>query len=135
MLLSDSVKTVELVEHTPPSEDELRRRVERELGRRLISARQAAVDGEVSNTAWSTWMAGKTPLGNAMKAAVARAFDWPSDWWLYPPAEPVGGPDDPTLRALDEKLDAILEILERMAAQNASLAELLGSGSRRPSRR
>jgi hypothetical protein len=124
---------VELVIDEPA----LRRRVELEIGLRGLSARKCSqlTGGTPSNSVWSKWLAGDAKLGNSLKAAVAVVFDWPSDWWLNTPPLELREPGDPTLRELSEKLDQVLEILGRMAAQNAELADVLGAPSRRPSRR
>jgi hypothetical protein len=115
----------------------LRRRVELEIGLRGLSARKCSqmTGGSPSNSVWSKWLAGDAKLGNALKAAVAVVFDWPTDWWLNPPPLDLREPGDPTLRELNEKLDQVLEILGRMAAQNAELADVLAAPSRRPNRR
>lgn len=124
-------------DETTVDETALRRRVEQEIGLRGLSARKCAqlAGGTPTNTVWSAWLAGKRPLSYSLKEAVAVAFDWPDDWWLnLPPLRPRE-PGEPTLRELNEKLDAVLEVLERMAAQNAEVAELLTKKSPRPNRR
>ena len=141
--LSGSVKTVELRgsedhgDEMRVDETALRRRVEQEIGLRGLSARKCAqlAGGTPTNSVWSSWLAGKTPLGPSLKRAVADVFDWSDDWWLNPPPLRPREPGEPTLQELNEKLDAVLEVLERMAAQNAEVAELLTKRSQRPSRR
>jgi len=141
--LSGSVKNVEVrgsedhADEMPVDEAALRRRVELEIGLRGLSARKCSLlaGGTPSNSVWSKWLAGHIKLGNSLKLAVAEVFDWPADWWLNPPPLDVREPGDPTLRELNEKLDQILQVLGRMAAQNAEVAELLTNNSPRPNRR
>ena len=118
-------------------EPALRRRVELEIGLRGLSARKCSLlaGGTPSNSVWSKWLGGHIKLGNSLKLAIAEVFDWPADWWLNPPPLDVRAPGDPTLQELNEKLDQILQVLGRMAAQNAEVADLLSTKSQRPSRR
>lgn len=53
--------------------------------------RQAATAGDVSNTTWSRFEAGVGQLTPGIIQAVARAFDWPTDWPENPPeiSQPV----------------------------------------------
>jgi DNA-binding XRE family transcriptional regulator len=109
-------RRVSNVRKTP--EDALRQRVTQERAARMMSVRQAAAAGGISNTSWHDWEDGRRELSPKVRAAIAQAFDWPSDWNFNPPAQRVFEQQDATLDALHEKVDAILVLLERLVDQD-----------------
>jgi DNA-binding XRE family transcriptional regulator len=113
---AEDCRRVSNVRKTP--ETALRQLVTQERAARMMSVRQAAAAGGISNTTWHDWEDGRRDLSPKMRDAVAKAFDWPADWNFNPPAQRVFESKDATLDALHEKVDAILVLLERLVDQD-----------------
>lgn len=93
--------------------DDLVERVRAERTRRGMSIRAASSAGGVSNTTWGAFEAGTASLGGSMRVAVAKAFDWPTDWPEMPPI----------LFRQDE--DVILSRLDSIQTELAELTRLV----------
>jgi transcriptional regulator with XRE-family HTH domain len=116
-------------------EDVLRERVrhEREIMRNM-SIRDAAGRGGISNTTWGEWESGKRKLSRSVRAAVVRAFNWPEDWPINPPAVRPPDPDEPTNAELAQLIGELTTEVARMGAEIETISVLLRAGSTPPDR-
>ena len=110
-----------------------------ERERRGWSVREAASRGGVSNETWGRYE--KTHhLTLKMRVAVAKAFDWSTDWPEIGPRAPVDGSVDLSSRldAIEAKLDAIQatrqEALHLVLARFQGVEERVGRLERRGER-
>jgi hypothetical protein len=101
-----------------------RARVERERRLRYPSARAAATAGEISNTLWSRFEKDGN-VTDAVRAGVARAFDWPMSWPEQLPPEVEPRPDE--LTQLRDDHAALSDEVNRLRGELAALrATVLG---------
>lgn len=108
----------------------VRERVAQERRLRAMSARQAAAAGDISNTLWSKYEKHGI-VTDAVRAGVARAFDWPMTWPEDPPADVSPSAGD-ALRSRLEELEAIVtEMQESRAEQDEATNDALRSLTQR----
>lgn len=87
---------------------DLRKRVANERRIRGWSVRKAAQLGRISNSTWGGWENGALELGDAMRIAVATAFDWEPTWPENPPPDPFNAASDaPDLHKLADEIAAL----------------------------
>lgn len=91
--------------------------VSRERRLRGWSARDASIAGGVSNTTWSKFEAG-TPLGEAMRHGVARAFGWSPEWPENPPVQQP--PQDEIIR-LRREVERLARVVQEQGQQIGQL--------------
>lgn len=78
----------------------------------------------VSNTTWGSWENGDRSLSGRVRVAVAKAFDWPTDWAENPPPAPTVTGQVTAVEVM-ARLDAIDEKINRLVGLPAAVEELV----------
>lgn len=87
-----------------------------------MSVRAAATEGGVSNQTWSNYENAKTRLSPTMRAAVAQAFSWPSQWHIPTPAEREEPVPPEEARSRAARLTALEDLARQAMPQLAQVA-------------